>query len=408
MLSLLKNKKIATWCFFDFAISAYPTLIITFFYGAFYAKRIAKDPVIGTSLWGYALSSASVLCFLFLGCFLICGRFFFKKISNRFFSFFFYILITFTFSLFVFDENSNQLLPLVFIIITYVSFEFVNLFYNVSLFKVRKKHSEGAISNLGWAFGYLGGLLSLFIVFIFLQKTENQGYELMGFPIFLYIGPFVAIWTLVFGFRHLENPIPMSFKVPNVVQLFDNIKASSLQGFLISYLFFNNAVVAIFAFASMFAAFLFNLSESQILLLGVFINLFGILGCVVLGNYEDKVGSMKIIYLCILSLLVISTTLFFIKSVALFWILALLIGFFVGPIQASSRSLLVKMIRSSNQLSIFTVYSMLGNLCSILGPFVVGLAIDLSGSIRIGLLTIPLFLMLSLLTILFSFRKVNA
>ena len=104
-------------------------------------------------------------------------------------------------------------------------------------------------------------------------------------------------------------------------------------------------------------------------------------------------------------MLAITFTLFFIKSVILFWILALLIGFFVGPIQASSRSLLVKLIKSSNQLSIFTVYSMLGNLCSILGPFLVGLVIDLSGSIRIGLLTIPLFFMLSLLPGLFNLNK---
>ena len=405
MLSLLKNQKIANWCLFDFAISAYPTLIITFFYGAFYAKKIAKDPIIGTSLWGYAMSSASIFCFLFFGFFLIYGRNFFKKISNRFFSIFFYLLVLFTFLLFIFDENSNQFSPLLFIVVTYVCFEYVNLFYNVSLFKVKKKHFEGAISNLGWAFGYLGGLLSLLIVFIFLQKTKNQGYEFLGFPILLYIGPFVAVWTLVFGFRHIETAKPLSFEVPNIAQLFDNIRASSLQGFIISYLFFNNAVVAIFSFASMFAAFLFNLSESQILLLGVFINLSGIFGCIVLGNYEDKVGSMKIVYFCILSLLSITFTLFFIKSVILFWILALLIGFFVGPIQASSRSLLVKLIKSSNQLSIFTVYSMLGNLCSILGPFLVGLVIDLSGSIRIGLLTIPLFFMLSLLPGLFNLNK---
>ena len=408
MLSLLKNKKISNWCLFDFAISAYPTLIITFFYGAFYAKKIATDPVMGTSLWGYALSSASVLCFLFFGFLLICGRYFFKKIGNRFFSIFFYAMILFTFFLFVFDENSNQLLPLVFIIITYICFEFVNLFYNVSLFEVKKKNFEGAISNLGWAFGYLGGLLSLTIVFIFLQKTKNQDYELMGLPILLYIGPFVAIWTLVFGLRHIEGSKHLSFNLPNVVKFFDNLRASSLHSFLFSYFFFNNAVVAIFAFASMFAAFIFNLSESQILLMGVFINLFGILGCLILGNYEDRVGSMKIVYLCVMSLLIISITLFFIKSTFLFWILALALGFFVGPIQASSRSLLVKFIRSSNQLSVFTVYSMLGNLCSILGPFFVGLVIDLSESIRVGMLTIPIFFMLSLIPGFFSLKKINA
>ena len=38
---------------FDFGISCYPTLILTFFYGAFYAKKIAKDPEIGTSFGGF-------------------------------------------------------------------------------------------------------------------------------------------------------------------------------------------------------------------------------------------------------------------------------------------------------------------------------------------------------------------
>ena len=45
-----------------------------------------------------------------------------------------------------------------------------------------------------------------------------------------------------------------------------------------------------------------------------------------------------------------------------------MIGFFIGPIQAASRSVIAK-IESKNQLSAFCVYSMFGNICSILGPF---------------------------------------
>ena len=63
MFKELKNKKIRDWCLFDFAISSYPTLIITFIYGAFYAKEIALTPEIGTSNWGYAISVGSVVSF---------------------------------------------------------------------------------------------------------------------------------------------------------------------------------------------------------------------------------------------------------------------------------------------------------------------------------------------------------
>ena len=64
MFNELKKKKIRDWCFFDFGISAYPTLILTFFYGAFYAKKIALTPEIGTSNWGFAISLGSAISFL--------------------------------------------------------------------------------------------------------------------------------------------------------------------------------------------------------------------------------------------------------------------------------------------------------------------------------------------------------
>ena len=64
MIQELKEKKIRDWCLFDFGISSYPTLIITFIYGAFYAKEIAQTPEIGTSNWGFAISIGSALSFI--------------------------------------------------------------------------------------------------------------------------------------------------------------------------------------------------------------------------------------------------------------------------------------------------------------------------------------------------------
>ena len=406
MFSLLNSKKIRSWCLFDFGISSYPTLILTFFYGAFYAKTISSDPNVGTSLWGFALSAASILCFLLLSFILISGRNFFRNIKIGFFKFFFYLMIFFTFGLFFFDKGSNQFLPLFFIVISFVSFEIVNLFYNLSLSKIRKKNTTGALSNLGWAFGYLGGLASLFLVFMLL-KFSDESFKIFNVKVFLLIGPFVAIWSALYGLSLFNVMKEVHFKSPNILELIKNVRSRGISNFLISYFFFNNAVVSIFAFASMIAAFIFGLSESEILFLGVSINFFGIIGCLVIGSVEDKMGSLNAVKICISGLLILTLILYFTESYYSFWVIALLVGFFIGPIQASSRSFLVQKINSQNQMAAFSLYSMFGNLCSILGPFLVGLTIQLTDSIRFGIIVIPIFLFLSLIPFLKLYFRFN-
>ena len=406
MFSLLNSKKIRSWCLFDFGISSYPTLILTFFYGAFYAKTISSDSNVGTSLWGFALSAASILCFLLLSFILISGRNFFRNIKIGFFKFFFYLMIFFTFGLFFFEKGSNQFLPLFFIVISFVSFEIVNLFYNLSLCKIRKKNTTGALSNLGWAFGYLGGLASLFLVFMLL-KFSDESFKIFNIKVFLLIGPFVAIWSALYGFSLFNVMKEVHFKSPNILKLIKNVRSRGISNFLISYFFFNNAVVSIFAFASMIAAFIFGLSESEILFLGVSINFFGIIGCLVIGSVEDRMGSLNAVKICISGLLILTLILYFTESYYSFWVIALLVGFFIGPIQASSRSFLVQKINAQNQMAAFSLYSMFGNLCSILGPFLVGLTIQLTDSIRFGIIVIPIFLFLSLIPFLKLYSKFN-
>ncbi len=396
MIQELKEKKIRDWCLFDFGISSYPTLIITFIYGAFYAKEIAQTPEIGTSIWGFAISIGSALSFfLFLTTFFQ-GKAKNTKISMTFFRFFFYLLIISVSSLFFFDNQSNQYFPLIIICLSLISFEVMNFFYNLSLHIVAKKEKRGMVSNLGWALGYLGGLISLVVVLLVLNFSKDKNYEIFGDSIFLFIGPFVGLWTFIFGFKHIKRFRNKFLVVENFKNFFLILKSTNTHIFFISYFFFNNSVICIFSFASMFASFLFGLEEKQILILGISINLAGIVGCVVLGRIEDRLGSEKVIKICIVSLLLTTLGLYFTFENTIFWLLALLIGFFIGPIQAASRSLVSKRMESESQFSAFCAYSMFGNACSILGPFLVGIVIHLSSSLRTGLLVIPIFFLLSL------------
>ena len=85
-----------------------------------------------------------------------------------------------------------------------------------------------------------------------------------------------------------------------------------------------------------------------------------------------------------------------------------MIGFFVGPIQASSRSVVAKNSKNKNQAVSFSILTVFGNLCSIFGPLLVGIIIELSDSIRLGLCVISLFFLLPIFIYTTKKKKINA
>ncbi|HYN38629.1 MAG TPA: MFS transporter, partial [Rhodospirillales bacterium] len=44
------------WCTYDWANSAFPTVIVTFVFAAYFAKGVAADEITGTSQWSFAIS----------------------------------------------------------------------------------------------------------------------------------------------------------------------------------------------------------------------------------------------------------------------------------------------------------------------------------------------------------------
>ena len=60
------SKQLAAWCLYDWANSAYPTVITTFVFAAYFTKGVAVDPITGTSQWGLAIS-ISALCVALIG-----------------------------------------------------------------------------------------------------------------------------------------------------------------------------------------------------------------------------------------------------------------------------------------------------------------------------------------------------
>ena len=119
-----------------------------------------------------------------------------------------------------------------------VAFEILNLFYNLSLHDVANKKKRGLISSLGWATGYLGGLLSLIFILTLLNATKENDFKIFGQSIFLLLGPIVGIWALIFGSKHIKNYKNKTFKIDKFIYFLKEIKFNKINKFLVSYFFF--------------------------------------------------------------------------------------------------------------------------------------------------------------------------
>jgi UMF1 family MFS transporter len=79
-----------------------------------------------------------------------------------------------------------------------------------------------------------------------------------------------------------------------------------------------------------------------------------------------------------------------------FWVLGIIIALVLGGSQALSRSLFSQMIPKGSEAEFFSFYEIIERGTSWLGPFVFGVVNQLTGSLRVGLLSVIVFFVLGL------------
>ncbi|HEC14415.1 MAG TPA: MFS transporter, partial [Rhodospirillales bacterium] len=146
-----------TWCFFDWANSAFPSVIITFVFAAYFTKGIAKDPVAGASAWGYALSF-SALAVAVAGP--VLGAVTDRSGGRKPWLFVMTALCVVSTSLLWYarPDPSSILWALVWVAIANFAFEMGMVFYNAMLPDLVPRSHLGRYSGWGWGLGYGGGL----------------------------------------------------------------------------------------------------------------------------------------------------------------------------------------------------------------------------------------------------------
>jgi UMF1 family MFS transporter len=428
------------WMLFGWAVEPYFTLITTFVFAPYFATHVAADPASGQSLWGLATAAAGMLIALaspVLGAIADAGG------RRKPWIVVFGVLLVIGASLMWIGKpgDSSAIVPLLIAYgIATIGAEFAIVFNNAMMPSLVPPDKIGRLSGSGWAMGYVGGILSLILVLGFLAASPESGRTLFGFtPLFgldpashqgdRIAGPLTALWFVIFALPMfvLTPDFPQKLSARQALRegltelretLKDLPKRRSMAAFLLANMIYTDGLVSLFAFGGIYAGGTFGWNTIQIGSFGILLAIAGTFGAWLGGKLDDALGperviagSMLILLLAIVFILMVDRdSIVFIKvappqpggglfaapAEKAYLVLGSLIGMAGAPLQAASRTLLIRMAPRERIAQYFGLFALTGKVTSFIGPLLVGLVTAITASQKAGMSVLVLFFLAGL------------
>src|SRR6266481_4357053 len=430
-----RRAAVISWIFFDWAAQPYFTLITTFVFAPYFATHVASDPANGQSLWGFATAAAGMLIALMspvLGAIAdASGR------RKPWIAAFGALLVIGSCLMWFGKPGDASVIPplLLAYAIATVGAEFATVFNNAMMPSLVPPDQIGRLSGTGWATGYVGGILSLILVLGFLAASPETGRTLFGFtPLFgldpithqgdRITGPLTGIWFIIFVLPMFlltpdypaKRPVGEALR-EGLIDLKQTLaelpKQKSLAAFLLANMIYTDGLVSLFAFGGIYAAGTFGWSTIQIGTFGIVAAVAGVFGAWFGGQLDDRLGpkrviagSMLVLLLALAAILLVDKdSILFVQVAApapggalfsgaaerAYLVLGCLIGAAGGPLQAASRTLLIRLAPKDRIAQYFGLFALTGKVTSFVGPLLIGAITAITASQKAGMAVLVVF-----------------
>ena len=402
------------WCMYDWANSAFATVILSAVLPIYFVTLVPEDGVgislfgfthiiRASSLWGYAVS-CSMLIVAITSPYL--GSLADRWSNHRKFLFIYCLLGSLCTALLFFATPGRYIFTLILFIAANIGFAGGNVFYNAFLPKLALNHELDRLSSQGFAYGYIGGGIALLLVFGIIQGYSFLGFEDKGAASragFLLTG----IWWFLFSFptyRYVHVPAGPIFEdklhrgIRGYLQIFSEIaKYPALLLFLVAFLFYNDGIQTIIVVAAIFAREELGLSQGTILACFLMIQFVAMPGTLLFGKLAEVYGAKRSLYLALILFIIVTFFAYFMNTAWEFWLLGFVIAIILGGSQAVSRSLFSSLIPRGKHAEFFGFFAISAKFASVFGPLTFALIIDLTGSARLSILSLSFFFIIGIL-----------
>jgi UMF1 family MFS transporter len=399
----MKEKgRIISWSFFDFANTAFSVIIVTVIYSKYFTNNVAG----GTKwLWGLAVSISMILAAMLsppMGAIADVSR------NRKRFLLLFTLISVICTALMFFVQKGDILLGMVLFIFANVGFEAGLVFYDAFLPNLTSKKNFGRVSGYGFAMGYVGALVVLLIVMILLPDQSDPTYYFYIRFSFVIAALFFLLFSIpLFVFvsePKIDNPLKKGIIKSGIEKSFETLKAlfirneyPSVKKFLLAFFLYNDAIITIIAFASIFATNILRMSDAEIIYFFVIVQSTAVAGSFIFGIVSDHIGPKKTITITIIIWLVVIIGAYFVSTVSEFYVIGLLAGLSIGSSQSCSRSLMALLTPKDREAEFFGFYDgLFGKSSAVVGPLFYGIISDISNE-RVAALAIGLFFITGLI-----------
>ena len=398
------RRTLAAWAMFDWANSAFATLVVTFVYSTYFTTAIAADEVTGTAQWSRAVGLSGVLVAVLappLGALA-------DRSGRRMACLGVCTLVCCVASVGLTGVHPDWvwagLIALSLFVVANVAFELSTVFYNAFLPELVPAERVGRLSGWAWGLGYAGGLLSLVLALAVLAREQplfgistEAGFNyravcllaagwfaLFSLPLFVFAprrpsgGAIheLPLHPRMGAYRELRHTFGRLRHYPDITRL------------LAARLLYNDGLVTIFAFGGIYAAGTFGMSLPEVIQFGIALNVTAGIGAGVFGFVDDRLGGKRTILVTLIALTVFSLLAVWAPNVGWLWLAGLSLGLFVGPNQSASRTLMSRFVPEQHSTAFFGLFAFSGKITTFAGPLLLGIVTQATGSQRLGVATV--------------------
>jgi MFS transporter, UMF1 family len=277
--------------------------------------------------------------------------------------------------------------------------------YNAMLRQLSTPENSGRISGFGLAAGFSGSVGLLLVVYFgfisgkgatrgLLHLSADDGMNVRTAMLF------AAGWLAVLALPLLltAHRLPAVGEVARPVRgllggyrrLWTELVAEwrrdrNLVYFLLAAAVFRDGLAGLFTFAGVLGVNVYGISPADVLIFGVAASVVAALGAVPGGLVDDRIGSKPVIVVSLASIIVFGLTMMVLSGPLAFWVTGLLLCLFIGPVQASARTLLLRMASHGKEGVAFGLYTMTGRAVSFIAPWLFSVFVDVFGAVRAGM-----------------------
>jgi UMF1 family MFS transporter len=382
---------------YDFANSAYTTVVITAVFSAYFVAVVSNNASWATFAWTAALS-VSYAAILVTGP--LVGAWADAHAAKKALLFATTIgCVLFTAALY-FAEPGAVALALVLLAFSNYFFGAGENLIAAFLPELADSRAMGRVSGWGWSFGYLGGLAALGICLAYISSSRQPASHFVPVSMLITAAFFTVAALPTFLFLR-ERAVPQPRMDNPWSRVRDTLRHArqyqDLRRFLICLLFYQAGITAVVSLAAIYAEQAMKFTTQQTITLILVVNITAAVGAFGFGYLQDALGHVRAVAITLVGWILMVVTAGFSETHFSFWMAANLAGLCMGSSQAAGRAVVGYLSPPARLAEFFGLWGLAVKAASIFGPITYGIVtLVFPGNHRLGIFVTGIYFVIGL------------